>query len=146
MCRGVTRLDGAWVKKQVWRPHVRTWGLSEANVLFWKKCFSHCCDYLATSSDSVPGEFCPLASPSLRLWGYSIKIGKFSENKPIFKSERHELLFHEHLQFSNTIWHGSCTYCQQRLMAAFHVSSCSFCVTIMPAPRVFFGVDLCLFC
>jgi len=27
VCRGVTRLDGAWGKKQVWRPHVRTWGL-----------------------------------------------------------------------------------------------------------------------
>jgi len=30
-------------------------------------------------------------------------IGKISENKQIFKSERHELLFHEHLQFSKTI-------------------------------------------
>ena len=27
--KGVTRLDGAGDKKQVWRPHVRTWGLSE---------------------------------------------------------------------------------------------------------------------
>jgi len=25
--RGVTRLNGARGKKQVWRPHVRTWGL-----------------------------------------------------------------------------------------------------------------------
>jgi len=33
--RGVTRLDGARGKKEVWRPHVRTWGLSEANVLHW---------------------------------------------------------------------------------------------------------------
>ena len=31
--RCVTRLDGARGKKQVWRPRVRTWGLSEANVL-----------------------------------------------------------------------------------------------------------------
>ena len=68
---------------------------------------------------------------------YSTKIGKFSENKQIFKSERHELPFHEHLQFSNTIRHGSCTDCQQRLLAEFHVSSCSFCVTTMPAPRAF---------
>ena len=29
--RGVTRLDGARGKKLVWRPQVRTWGLSEAN-------------------------------------------------------------------------------------------------------------------
>ena len=34
--RGVTRLDGARGKKQVWRPSVRTWGLSEANVLLKK--------------------------------------------------------------------------------------------------------------
>ena len=36
--RGITRLDGARGKKQVWRPHVRTWGLSEANVLHWSTC------------------------------------------------------------------------------------------------------------
>ena len=32
--RGVTRLD--YAKKQVWQPHVRTWGLSEGRVLFKK--------------------------------------------------------------------------------------------------------------
>jgi len=31
--RGVTRLDGARGKKQVWHPHVQTCGLLEANVL-----------------------------------------------------------------------------------------------------------------
>ena len=31
--RDVTRLDGALVKKQVGAPNVRTWGLSEANLL-----------------------------------------------------------------------------------------------------------------
>jgi len=36
--RGVTRLDGARDKKQVWRPRVRTWCLSEANVLYWSTC------------------------------------------------------------------------------------------------------------
>jgi len=83
-------------------------------------------------------ELCSLA-PSLRLWCYAIKIGNFSENTQIFNAERHELLFHEHLQFSNTIGlpHGSCTDCQQRLLAAFQVSSCSFCVTSNPAPRDF---------
>jgi len=35
--RGVTRLDSARGKKQFWRPHVRNWGLSEANVLYWRK-------------------------------------------------------------------------------------------------------------
>jgi len=52
-------------------------------------------------------------SPSLRLWCYPRKIEKFSKNKQIFKSERHELLFHEHLRFSNTIRHGYCTDCRQ---------------------------------
>jgi len=60
-------------------------------------------------------------------------------------SERHELLFHEHLQFSNTIRHGSCTDRQQMLQAAFQASSCSFCVTSVPAPRVF-SAWTCLFC
>jgi len=49
-----------------------------------------------------PGDCAPLLL-SLRLWCYSIKIRKFSENKQIFKFERHELLFRVHLQFSNTI-------------------------------------------
>ena len=135
MCKGVTRLDGAWGKKQIWRTNVRIRGLSKANVLFWKIAY----DIIVTfglCSDSAPGELCPLA-PSLRLWWYAIKIGKFSENRQIFMSKLHELLFHEHLQFSNTIRHGSCTDCQRRLLAAFHVVSCSFLVTSMPAPRVF---------
>jgi len=34
---GVTRLDGAREKKQVWQPHVRTCGLSGANELFKKE-------------------------------------------------------------------------------------------------------------
>ena len=36
--RGVTRLDGARGKKQVWHPHVQTCGLLEANVLHWSTC------------------------------------------------------------------------------------------------------------
>jgi len=43
--RGATRLDGARGKKQVWRPHVWTWGLSEANVLYWRKYLWHCWDF-----------------------------------------------------------------------------------------------------
>jgi len=52
--RGVTRLDGARGKKQVWRPRVRTYGLSEANVLYWRKYLWHCWDF------SAPGESYPL--------------------------------------------------------------------------------------
>jgi len=135
MCRGVTRLDGAWDKKKVWRPHIRTWGLSEANVLFWKSLW-HCCEFWPSAVIRRPGN-CALLPPSLRLWCYAIKIGKCSENKQIFIPKRHELLFHKHLQFSNTIRLGFCTGCQQRLLAVIQVSSCSFCVTSMPAPRVF---------
>jgi len=43
--QGVTRLDGARSKKQVWRPHVRTWALSEANVPYWRKYLWHCWDF-----------------------------------------------------------------------------------------------------
>jgi len=53
---------------------------------------------LAPCSDTASGEYSPLPH-SLRLWCCAIKIGKCSENKQIFISERHELLFHEHLQF-----------------------------------------------
>jgi len=66
--RGVTRLDGTWGKKQVWRPHVRTWGLSEGNALYWGKHLWHCCHFLAIPaaiqrphSDSAPRESIPLA-------------------------------------------------------------------------------------
>ena len=135
--QGRTEVRCAWGKKEVWRPHVWTWGLSEANVLFWNKCLWHCCDFLAPRSDSAPGGLCPPPPLSLRLWCYAITIGNFSQNKQIFKSESHELLFHAHLQFSNTKRHGSCTDSRQRLLAAFQVSSCSFCATSMPAPRVF---------
>jgi len=78
-----------------------------------------------------PGNCYPLP-PSLRRWCYAIEIGNFSEITQIFKSERHE-----HLQFSNTIRHGSCTDCQQRLLAAFQVSSCSF-VPLQCLPHGFF--------
>jgi len=66
--RGVTRLDGARGKKQVWHPHVRTWALSEANLLYWRK-------YLlglfgAPHSHSSPGElrhprYAPAQDPSM---------------------------------------------------------------------------------
>jgi len=67
----------------------------------------------------------------------AMKIGNFSENKQSFKSKRHGHLLHAHLQFSNTIRHGPCTDCQQRLLLVFRVFTCIFCVTFMPTPRVF---------
>jgi len=35
--QGVRRLDGARGKKQVCRPHVKTWGLSEGNALYSRR-------------------------------------------------------------------------------------------------------------
>ena len=40
--QGVWRLHGARGKKQVWRPHVRNWGLMEANSLYSRKFLWHC--------------------------------------------------------------------------------------------------------
>ena len=40
--RGVTRLDGARGKKQVWPPRVWTWGLSEVNLPHLRKYLWHC--------------------------------------------------------------------------------------------------------
>ena len=45
--RGVTLLDGAEGKKQVWRPHVRMSGLLEASVLYWRKYLWHSWDFSA---------------------------------------------------------------------------------------------------
>ena len=73
--RSVTRLDGARGKKQVWRPHIRFWGLYRKQI--------HCiaestCDIVGTfqgppksfgaaGSDSALGELCPCwPPPSLR--------------------------------------------------------------------------------
>ena len=145
MCRDVTRLDGAWGEET-----------SLAAACSNLRSFGNKCTVLKKSTYDIVVAFrpqqwfgalgiVPSCPPSLRLWCYSIKIGKISENKHIFKSERHELLFREHLQFSNTIRHRSCIDCQQRSLVAFHISSCSFCVTSMPTPRGLFGVDLCLF-
>jgi len=50
-------------KKQIWRPHIRIWGqiriwgLSEPNVLYWRKYLWHCWDF------SAPGHCDPLAPP-----------------------------------------------------------------------------------
>ena len=49
--RGVMRLDGAWDKKQVRRPCVRTWGLSEGNLLYWRKYLWHCWGFLVAPAD-----------------------------------------------------------------------------------------------
>jgi len=69
--RGVTRLDGARGKKQVWRPHVRTWRLKHTVLkkvlvtllgLFGALC-SHSVhpSVSAPHSDLAPGELCPLS-------------------------------------------------------------------------------------
>jgi len=65
--RGATKVDGARGKKQVWRPYVRTWGLSEANVLHWSSCeiartFRRPAVVRRPHSDSAPGELCPCPS------------------------------------------------------------------------------------
>ena len=64
--RGVTTLDGAWGKKQVWRPHVRTWVRSEANVLYWWKYLRQFWDFSSRRNDSAPGELCPPCPLTLR--------------------------------------------------------------------------------
>jgi len=98
-----------------------------------------CCDIFVTFRPPAVirrPQNCAPFPPWLRFWCYT-KIGKFSEKKQIFKSEGHELLFHEHLQFSNTIRHGSCTDYQHRLLATFQVSSCRF-VSLLCLPHTFF--------
>ena len=140
----VTRFVGAWGKKQVWRPHVRTWGLSETNVGY---CFEKSvCDIVVTfwppqwfGAHGIVSPF----PPWLRFWCYA-KSEKFSENKRMFKSNGHDLLFHEHLQFSNT----NC-YCMDLAQTAskgywrhFRFLRVDLCHFYTCSTR-FFGVDLC---
>ena len=77
--RGVTRLDGARSKNQVWCPHFRTWGLSKVNVLYWKKHLWHCWDFLEPPQSfgapvviRRPGMVSPLPPPSLQILNHSI--------------------------------------------------------------------------
>ena len=74
--RGVTRLDGARGKKQVWRPHVRNWGLSEANLLFWRKYLRHYWDFSAPQQWFGAWEIVP---PSLRPCLYIEIVFKFCQ-------------------------------------------------------------------
>jgi len=50
-------------KNQVWRPHVRTWSLSEANVLYWRKHSWHCWDFSAPLAVTRRPENCSLLAP-----------------------------------------------------------------------------------
>ena len=53
-------------QKTTLHPHVRTWGLSEANLLYWGKYLWHCWDFSAPLAGiRRPGNYSPL-SPSLR--------------------------------------------------------------------------------
>ena len=65
--RGVRGLDSARGKKQVWRPHVRTWVPSEADVQLKKVLVELLGLFGAPRSLSVPGELRPPCHPSLRL-------------------------------------------------------------------------------
>ena len=66
--RGVTRLNGAGGKKQVWRRRVRTWGLSEANLLYWRKYLWHCWGFSVIIDLVIrrQGSCAPLATPLIR--------------------------------------------------------------------------------
>ena len=64
--RGVKRLDGARNTKQVWRPHVRTWGLSEANLLLKKVLVTLFWLFGPPRSDSAPGELLPPCPPVVK--------------------------------------------------------------------------------
>jgi len=135
----VTRFVGAWGKKQVWRPHVRTWGLSETNVGY---CFEKSvCDIVVTfwppqwlGAHGIVPPFLPW----LRFWCYA-------KNRKIFRKQKNVQVRWSWTSISWTsaifehklLLHGSCTDCQQRLLAAFQVSSCRF-VSLLYLLHAFF--------
>jgi len=64
-----------WRPVQVWRPHVRNWGIPEANALHWRKYLWHCLDFSALPAVIWrPGKCVPLP-PSLRLCAGLYAIG-----------------------------------------------------------------------
>ena len=87
---GVPRLGGARGKKQVWRSHVRTKSLSEANVLHCRKYLRHCWDF-STPPAVIrrPGKCYPLVTPRYAL-DHSVKrcerVVRSSEDKITFAS------------------------------------------------------------
>jgi len=99
-------------------PHVRTWGFRKQMYCFEKRAHDIVGTFWPPAVIRRPRNCAHLPPSSLALRNENRKN---SENKQIFNSESHE-----HLQFSKTIRHGSCTDCQRRLLAAFQVSSGSF--------------------
>jgi len=136
MCRGVTRLDGVCGKKQVWRPHVWAWGLTKANLLFWKIAYDIVVTFSPPQWFRTRGIVPPY--PSLRLWWYTIKIGKFSDNKQI--SCPNVMNFYSMNICNIRTLNGmdlAQADCQRRSLAAFHVSSRNF-VSLLCLPHGFF--------
>ena len=55
------RNEVSWrLGQDVWRSHFRAWGLSEANVLYWRKYLWHCWDFAAPPQWFGAVELCPL--------------------------------------------------------------------------------------
>ena len=101
-------------------PHVRTWGLSEANVLFRKKVLMTLLELFGPPQWLGAEESCPLAP-------LVASLVLCNENRKIFRKQTD---FQVRTSWTSAIFerlrHGSCTDWQQRLLAAFQVSSCSF--------------------
>ena len=119
--RGVTRLDGTRGKRQVWRPYVRTWDLSEANVLYWRKYLWHCWDFMAPSywfgARGIVLPFPPLLCPwrpgncaplSPRYWHCFVsnveRISKISSLSPLETFLQTPMLL---TWISSSFWHFS---------------------------------------
>ena len=108
---GVPRLDGAQGKKQVWRPHVQSWSLSEANVLYWRKYLWHWWDFLAhpivirRPGKCVPPSLCAwLCSISLKPCSEIYVVGNTSGNKANFQKTL-TALYPSLAIGVNEIWH-----------------------------------------
>ena len=100
---GVTRLDGSQGKKLVWRPHVRTWDLLEAHLLYWRKFSWPCCDFSAPSAVIRPPGNCapfpPRYGPASECY-----IHKYWEVLSVQHHHEFFLRFNQCLQ--NYIWRG----------------------------------------
>jgi len=145
MCRGVAKWDGAWGKKQVWRPHVRTWVFRKQMYCF-EKLLMTLLWLLAPSSDSPPGELWPLAPlvTSLVVCNKNLKIFWKQTNFNVRTSWTS-------IPWTSAIFERNAPWILHRVTANegywqhfrfLRVVLCHF----YACPTRFFGVYLCLFC
>ena len=113
------RLDGAQGKKQVWCPHIWTWGLLKANLLYWRKYFWHCWDFSAqphSFGTSIVIRHLRNCAPLLHPWFQDTGF-KYSEKY------YQKLLFHDRSPFAKLDYTSRQDYSKIACSCHLHVDA-----------------------